>query len=194
LYRKFGKGHILEETEETAEVGVPEGTRQWLEEKHFEPVGCYLDKTSDILMAIWQQKGTTRTFIKYAAPDGTRLIDICTDFENHRHLTTSSSVDTHVLPKMYGSFSQSFDLSGSPGQREETLWIRHVDAELFLEQHAGCRPKRNPKPALEEIRDYLSRQNQFIRGLFLGPFRWPWWYFVRRKRLHLKTVEEQFKR
>jgi len=158
---------------------------KWLDEHYYEPLGVF--RQGIIYMAVWQ-RGHERTYLAiYLAANRRRLADVETMFDDDGGLQTGSTSETHVVPPRPNHWKQSFSV-----KQLTELHQHHEEGLAFLQDTIGARPGQQEIPVEEEIIEGSRATCHFVRSIPLWPLRMPYWYFVRRHRLHGIGVRQQF--
>lgn len=168
----------------TAALARPE----WLDAEGFSPAGAYRvsNPMMSVELAAWQHPVEPIYICVYLLPNGQKSMDIVTLYSDDMALTTGTNRDGHTLPTSPGTFMQTFS-----NDSIESLWRKHLEAEQALIRYLRSKPSPTSMSFAEAIQDGMASQAGYVRSLPAWPLRMPYWFFVRRFRLHNKTVEEQ---
>lgn len=138
------------------------------------------------LIIAWQHN-KVRTQLRAHSLAGRRIVLEIATALNSGQLRTSSSKDAQMLPPPPDGWIQSFDMANA-----SELMARHKAAMEFLHdatgQVAAVGQIRFEEDFPRKMREYTAH----VRSYFMWRWRAPYWYFVRRNRLHGKSVREQF--
>jgi len=164
------------------EIGAP-----WLREHHFHWENAYHFHSfiGKVTIRAWRQPESATFLCQYVFQGGKTTTDIVSIFSNEKRvgLTTGSTRDAQFMPHRPGICVQSF--SGAP---VATLWRRHTEAEVVVADVTGVSPEPVNKTFDELLLDAIRDQMQYVRSLPLWPLRAPYWYYIKRFRLHGKPV------
>lgn len=137
------------------------------------------------LIAAWQHRLRPTYFCPYAAANKV-FHDFVTLFSENRSLTTTNTRDGQFLPKAPGRYMQTFT-----GLSLDELLNRHAASEQFLLTQGRILERPVSWTFEEALSASLASQGAYIRSLPLWPLRAVYWFLVRKRRLHNKTIEEQ---
>jgi len=158
---------------------------EWLDEHSYEPLGVF--RHGMIHLAVWQRRHERTYLAIYLAANRRRLADVETMFDDGGGLQTGSTSETHVVPPRPNHWKQSFSV-----KQLMELHQHHEEGLAFLKNAIGQRPGQREKPVEDEIIESSRATCHFVRSIPLWPLRMPYWYFVRRHRLHGMGVRQQF--
>lgn len=164
--------------------GVEESSL-WAEAQGFRYVGSYRTTISDIenVFAVWRHESRPTYLVRYHAAEQV-FFDFVTLFQGQYGLTTSSTKDSQLSPRPCGEYQQSFDAA------LDVLLTMHADAEHFLIQEGRLKEQWVERPIVDLINESVMRQAHYVQQLPFWQFRGAWWYFVRRRVMHNKGVQE----
>jgi len=161
----------------------PESSHAWAADSGFEFAGNF--RLGSVYIAGWEHKRRPGFFCEYRLQQRT-FYDIATNFADEMSLTTASTKDGNLTPKPPGHYHQTFS-----NLSLEQLWEKHIEAENYLVEKAGVRPADVVLSFEDEITAAVQKELAYHKTIPLYHFRVPWWYFVRRNRLHNKTIRQQ---
>lgn len=158
----------------------------WAEANGFDYLGGYLfHGPVTAFVGAWQHRDQPTFFCVYCHP-GREEFDLVTIYSDTLGLTTGSTKDGQLMPRQATSYAQTFS-----GLDLDTMWVRHTEAQQYLETNA--RLTRHPwtKPFEATLVDAIHQQTDYVRSLLFWPLRGTYWYFVRRSRWHNRSIESQ---
>jgi len=148
-------------------------------------LGAYMVRLGvESFIAAWEHHGRPTYFCLYQAANRI-FYDFVTIFSENRSLTTGSTKDGQFLPKPPGHYVQTFS-SVSVAE----LYDRHRSAEQYLTMVGGITSRPLVSSFQETLAGAVKEQAAYIQSLGLWPLRAPVWYFIRKHRLHNKTIEQ----
>lgn len=167
---------------------LPRVTSAFIAREGFEWVGAFVLRgwTASPPIAAWAHPAGRLYLCVYLLPNGTSHLDFVTILGDQLGVTTGTSRDGQLLPQRPGSYIQTFSDLTVP-----QLYTRHLQAEQYLSQRLGVAPDPRRIDFAVELLSAVRQQMSHVRSLALWPLRMPWWYFVRRHRLHERSVIEQ---
>jgi hypothetical protein len=112
-------------------------------------------------------------------------LDILTAF-NVGQLRTSSEKDAHTLPPPLDGWTQSFTVSNAT-----ELLAYHTSALNFLRDATSQIPSIGRADFEQDFPRKAREHLTYVRSIPLWRLRVPYWYLVRRNRLHGKPIREQ---
>ncbi|MFW6059952.1 MAG: hypothetical protein ACODAQ_07205 [Phycisphaeraceae bacterium] len=181
------------ESEAQRQAGEAVLGAEWLEEQGFVWEGAYRQRSflGTTTIRAWRQPHSATFLCQYALPGNNTALDIVSIFSTTRHvgLTTGSSAGAQFLPHKPGIYVQSFS-----GVDTGTLWQRHLESEVVVADATGISPEPVDEPFEALLRLAISEQMKYIRSLPLWPLRAPYWFYIKRHRLHNKPVSEIIER
>jgi len=156
--------------------------RQW----DFEFLGCYVTQQAGVkaFIAAWKHSRRPTYFCVYVFP-GTMAYDFATVFDDDRGLTTGSTMDGQFLPHRPGHYTQTFS-----GCEAEELFNRHAVAEQYLIASGRMEQHTDPLPFEERLSREATLQAAYIRSLPLWPLRALYWYLLKKRGLHNKSIDQ----
>ena len=159
---------------------------QWAAAHDFQPTGAYrvINLPGSLKLVAWTQAETPTYLCVYVILDTRTEIDFVTACGD-KILTSGTTKDGHLLPTAPGSWMQSF----SPSSASE-LWSRHEEAIKYLSEVADFQPGQFTPDLPNDFARAMRRHSEYIRSLPLWPLRMPYWYFVRRKIRHNKSIRQ----
>ncbi len=138
-----------------------------------------------VTTCVWVHDSEPTYFCLYSMR-GKTYDDFVTLLGKDNAVTTGSSNGSLLFPLPAGEWKQAF-----PGRDLDELWGLHQEAVSFVRGRAGVGFAQDVKDFPESMAYGIRREMDYVRSLPLWPLRWPYWYFVRRRRLLNKTVREQ---
>lgn len=172
-----------EDDEEERALGEASLGEQWLTDHGFHWVGAYRFSSDlgTMLVRAWQQGDNATYLCQYLTAQDTARTDIVSIFSTDPPvgLTTGTTADTHLLPDRPGVFKQSLS-----DRQVEHLWRYHTEGEALVAEVTGVDPQPVELSFEEVVSRAIREQMAYVRTLPLWPLRAPYWYLVRRHRLH----------
>ena len=156
----------------------------WAKENGFEWVNSYQTIGTAIVSA-WAKKDEPTFFCIYCMSNGKISRYFVTEFNGGGGLSTSNSPDACMFPVRPGDYAQTF-----PNSTIEEQWNWHLHAREHLEKNLDVEICSNNSDFEKMFVAGVKRPIEYITTLPLWPFRAPYWFFVRRKRMRGKTVSE----
>jgi hypothetical protein len=180
--------------ERASEQDPPEAEDQWARENDFRFIGNYTMNTGSIgsQISTWQRADRPTFLCRYVVTAKNAVntaCDLVTIFAADVGLTTCSSGDGQLFPRPAGSYSQSFSNIVLDEQ-----WSRHVEMENFLMDAGGAQLVQLDVSFEDQFVSAIKKQVGYVRSLCLWPLCGPYWFFVRRRLWHNKTIEQQHAR
>ncbi len=159
---------------------------EWAREQGFDWIGAFTTALAGVpwFIAAWRHQERPTYFCIYVA-GGQIIFDFVTEFSETRALTTGSVRDAQFLPKPPGDYQQSFS-----GLTVDELLAQHTKAERFLTAEGGIEMRPMQRSFEECLQAAAIRQTGYVQGLSLWPLRAPVWYWLRKRLLHNKSIEE----
>jgi hypothetical protein len=146
----------------------------WAASEGFEWIdGFRITQPQEIFIAAWKHNRLPRFFCVYSTQGKTHY-DFVTLFAEDESLTTSGTKDAHTLPQPDGHWTQSFH-----GADHEELWQRHREAEAYLKDAEGVRPRQNLPPFEKILADAIRNQMNHVKSIPLWQIRGVFWYLTR---------------
>ena len=71
---------------------------------------------------------------------------------------------------------------------------RHIEMQEYLSSAGGARLSQLVKPFEEIFIESIDKQVEFVRSIPLWPLRGAYWFFIRRRLWHNKSVLQQHQR
>ena len=161
----------------------PDQSHIWAAGSGFEFVGNF--RHGSVYIAGWEHTKRPSFFCEYRIQQK-MFYDMVTTFADEMSLTTGSTKEGNLTPKPPGHYHQTFS-----NLSLEQLWEKHVEAENYLVEKAGVKPPDVVLTFEDEITTAVQKELAYHKTIPLYHFRVPWWYFVRRNRLHNKTIRQQ---
>jgi hypothetical protein len=161
----------------------------WLATHDFEPQGVFQAKgqAGNPHFVVWRRTAERTYLCIYVFLDIRPRIetDLITIFE-FGELTTGTTKDCIAVPGSTEYWGQSFSVSNVA-----ELWKHHQESLDYLAVRMGRWPSTQDVGFREDLVHSLRGQTAAIRSVPLWFLRLPYWYFVRRFRLHGKSIREQ---
>ena len=177
-----------------SQTRAPSRAEDWARNNDFEFAGEFTMKAGfqPAYIAAWQ-RANRPTFLTYYSVRTKHSIqtafDFVTKFADDVGLTTCSKADGHSLPYQAGHYVQSFSNISLDDQ-----WYRHVEMENYLMDAGGAQLVPSDVPFADFFVDFISKQMRFVRGLWFWPLRGAYWFFVRKRLWHNKSVKTQYEK
>lgn len=181
--------------ESTQEAETPTEAGQWAQSNHFEFVGQFNTSIGSQKgsVAAWRHTERPSFFCEYIiiGPNAEmhRAFDLETIFGFNVELNTASTADGHLQPKPGGSYVQSFSEMSF-----DDRWGEHIKSENYLMDVGGAELVQEEIPFEDHFIESTREQVEYVRSLRFWPFRWAYWYFVRRRLWHNRSIEMQHKK
>ena len=159
----------------------------WLSEQSFQWENAYHFHSfiGKVTVRAWRQPESATFLCQYVFQGGKTTTDIVSIFSLDKRvgLTTGSTRDAQFMPHRPGIFVQSFS-----GVDTATLWQRHTESEVVVADVTGVNPEPVNRSFDELLLDAIRDQMEYVRSLPLWPLRAPYWYYIKRFRVHNKPV------
>jgi hypothetical protein len=157
----------------------------WLASMGLYPIGYH--QFGAIRTATFQQTDTQRFFSFYFHQRLTYSIETYFDDTNCSCIDTSNSGSIGMFPQRPGQYQQSF-----PGVAADVLWQRHLEGEQYVQQRMGVQYANLSLPYDQILMKAMRLRMAYVRSIPLYPFRALYWYFVVRKQMANRSVQQQF--
>jgi len=159
---------------------------EWAYRQGFDTyLGSYLIRLgTDCYIAAWQHRQRPTYFCVYYTANRF-LFDFATIFSENRGLTTGSTKDGQFLPKPPGDYIQTFS-----GLSLDEQFNQHAVSEHYLMTAGRLQLLSVPWTFEEAVLESIKMQAAYIQSLSMWPMRAPYWFFIRKGRLHNKSIEE----
>lgn len=167
---------------------VPSGladasVHRWAQSCNFQFLGYYYEHRTGSFIAAWQLTDQPTFFCVYILQDR-RFYDFITLYDRNISLCTGSSKDGQTLPSPPGHFVQTFTHVTLDQQYTE-----HNYADTFIRGRLELILRADVTFETAFVNS-LRRTAQHVRTLPFWFFRGLHWFFVRRRRLHGRTIEQ----
>ncbi|MBP7431301.1 MAG: hypothetical protein KBC05_17845 [Candidatus Hydrogenedentes bacterium] len=158
----------------------------WAAQHDFDCVGSYAASLAGtrFFMLAWKHRTRPLYLVLYVV-QGKVKYDLMTRLGPRRALTTSATRDAHLMPKPPGHYTQSFNVNSL-----DQFHRLHEESEKFLVERGGIQREHVPWGFEEDLNRYVILGSQYVMSLPLWPLRAPWWFFVRRRAFHNRSIEQ----
>lgn len=176
----------LDESDCPAEYSIAKEYFSWTAANDFHNFlgGYYFGMPPGGFAAFWQHDSEP-TYLLLLIVRGQRVLNFATAFDKEYGLDTVSMA-SEVYPAPPGHYKQTFSKLDLP-----QLYARHTEAARFLRTDGRLEFARTlPNSIAQAVSDDGKRQAAYVESMPLWPLRAPYWYYVRRLRLHNRTIEE----
>ena len=159
---------------------------QWAAGQGFGFVGLFSTRVagSQVSLFAWRHEKRPTYFVMYVIQDKITY-DFVAVFNGYDGLTTGTTRDGQFLPKSPGDYTQTFEKRSL-----DELFNLHAASEWFLINKGGVQVQASDLSFEQAISMSCINQSAYIRSLPLWPLRAPYWFFIRRRTYHGKTVEQ----
>ncbi len=113
---------------------------------------------------------------------------LVTEFSQQLDLTTGTTPDMQLCPQAPGHYQQSFG-----GLSRDELRERHLAAAQYITQQGGVDVEPVPWGFEEAFTRGEMVQAAHVQTLFMWPLRAPYWFYLRRRLCHNKSIERLHK-
>ena len=187
--QKMRQGMLLSRLDEQATAAIYDRFRadaDWAFSKGFEQFeGMYTFQAGAVAtLGVWRHTEHPTYFVLFLA--GAKKVPILiTEFSPHLDLTTGATMDLQACPQAPGHYVQTFSRL-SPDEMLE----RHLAAARYITTTGGARVEPVPWGFEEAFTKGEMAQGEYIRTLRAWPLRAPYWFYVRKRLCHNKSVEQ----
>ena len=169
----------------------PQDADEWAANNDFKFIGNYIIKTgaTDCLISAWKRLDRPTSFCRYVVSNKNKsktTHDLTTIFAHHIGLTTCDTMDGNLFPAFPGSYKQSFSNISL-----DHLWAHHIEMENYLMDKGKAQLLERDVSFEQDFNEATQKQIKFIRSLPFWPFRGAYWYFIRRRIWHNKSIKTQ---
>ena len=161
----------------------------WAKRNEFDFLGYYIGKAGPpAFIAVWRRIDRPTFLCHYLLRNQHRVnkvSEIATEFAFGISLSTANSIDAQLHPKAPGFYHQTFSKITLDEQ-----WYRHIEAENYLMDEGGAQLV-NTEESFEDL--FLrseQKQRKFVRSIPFWPFLILYWFFVRKRLWHGKSIRE----
>lgn len=139
------------------------------------------------ILAVWRHAEHPSYLVLFLAGKKRQLI-LVTEFSQHLDLTTGATTDLQLCPQPPGHYVQTFR-----GLSPTGLLDRHLAAARYITGTGGVRIE----PVRGGFEDAFTRgeraQAAYVQTLPAWPLRAPYWFYVRKRLRHNKSIERLHK-
>jgi hypothetical protein len=167
-------------------IRIDAPTRAWIQENGYEFMAAYHFMQTQL--AAWRKRGGVTDLVIYATQ--TKLAyDLVTYLRDDNSLTTSIGGEIGMFPLAKGAYKEGLDL-----HTLADLDTAHQGSLEILASRRGLRPSAAAPDFEENLLRSVHEQMDHVKSLPLWPLRGVYWFFVNRRRLRNRTVEDQIQR
>lgn len=158
----------------------------WAFEKGFDAfIGMYVFKLGvAVFVSVWRHKKHP-TYFLVILMSGKPILNFITGFSENLELSTASAKHFQLCPQAPGHYMQTFSKLSLDG-----LFDRHLASARFLTTKGGIKMRPVPWGFEEAFTRREMAQAAYLESLPLWFLRAPYWFYLRRRFYHNKTIEE----
>jgi len=166
----------------------------WAKQNEFSFLGYYIGKIGfqAAFMAVWRRSDRPTFLCHYLVREqhrANRVSEIDTEFAFGISLSTANSIDAQLHPKPPGCYHQTFSKINMDEQ-----WYRHIEAENYLIDKGEAQLVTTEESFEDLFLRSEQKQRKFVRSITFWPFLIFYWYFVRKRLWHNKSIRELHER
>lgn len=161
------------------------GYQAWLSANNFYPVASF--QFSRIQVATYQQKDAQRFLSFMFHQRLTFSIETYFEDDDCTCLDTGTSGSIGMFPRRPNQYQQSF-----PNISPDEAWQHHLEAEAYLMRKFNIQWKSLRMPYEQILFKATRLQMQFVRSIPFYPFLALYWYFVSRRRMANRSIQQQY--
>ena len=187
--QKMRQGICLNRLDEQATAAIYDGFREdadWAFAKGFGQFeGMYTFQAgATATLGVWRHTQHPTYFVLFLVGLKKMLV-LITEFSPHLDLTTGATMDLQFCPQAPGHYLQTFSRL-SPDQ----MLDRHLAAARHITTMGGVQVEPVPWGFEEAFTKGEMAQGDYIQTLPAWPLRAPYWFYVRKRLCHNKSVEQ----
>lgn len=160
-------------------------TKAWIESNGFDFLAAY--RFMQTPFAAWRKRGSVTDLVIYGT-QAKIVYDLATYLQDGTGLTTSIGGETGMFPIVPGNYKESVAV-----RNLHELAAAHTRSLKVLESKRGIHERDEAPPFEEELILSMCEQMAHVKTYSFWPFRGLYWFFVKRRQMRGKTVEEQIR-
>lgn len=179
--------HLLRNDELAPEVGerIDAANRKWIMANDYDYLAAY--QFLEARFCVWQKRGTAHFLIVYAFT-GKTSYDMVTNLQDDKSLTSTINGDVGMFPLVPGEYKESIE----PCTLSELFDAHQKSLSILLSQR-GINRSDNVPDFEASLLSAMRKQMEYVKSMPFWPLRGIYWFFVVRKRMKHKNIEDQIK-
>jgi hypothetical protein len=164
----------------------------WCERNGFAWIGAYslaIPNNPQGLIGAWQNQPQRTYFCVYrVGPNPKVIVDIVSEFDGDRGVTTCNSSGAMLFPSRAGRYKQAL-----VSEDLDFLWRSHQEGVRTVQSRFGLTLERNERPFEQLFVESIRKVAASVCARPLWPLRAVFWFFTQSRRINRPIAQQELR-